>query len=76
MLGFMESKSSQSLPTPLLNEHEVAKFRNQSVATLRRERWKKTGPRYVKVGGAVRYRVEDLMAWLDKCQMGDGKISA
>jgi len=47
-----------------LNEQEVSKRLNVSVATLRRWRLEKRGPMFVKVGSLVRYRPEDLDAWV------------
>jgi predicted DNA-binding transcriptional regulator AlpA len=49
----------------LLNEHQVAKFLQLSVASVRRWRLFRTGPKYLKIGAAVRYRSEDLEMWLD-----------
>src|ERR1019366_10692297 len=55
-----------SLPQRLLNEHDVATTCAISVATLRKWRCQKRGPRFVKVGGhLVRYRPEDLSAWIE-----------
>ena len=47
-----------------LNEQEVSKRLNVSVATLRRWRLAKRGPMFVKVGSLVRYRPEDLDSWV------------
>ena len=47
-----------------LNEQEVSKCLNVSVATLRRWRLEKRGPMFVKVGSLVRYRPEDLDSWV------------
>jgi excisionase family DNA binding protein len=47
-----------------LNEQEVSKRLNVSVATLRRWRLEKRGPVFVKVGSLVRYRLEDLDSWV------------
>lgn len=47
-----------------LNEQEVSKRLNVSVATLRRWRLEKRGPMFVKVGSLVRYRPEDLDLWV------------
>jgi len=47
-----------------LNEQEVSKRLNISVATLRRWRLEKRGPMFVKVGSLVRYRPEDLDLWV------------
>jgi predicted DNA-binding transcriptional regulator AlpA len=48
----------------LLNEHQVAKFLQLSVASVRRWRLFRTGPKYLKIGVAVRYRREDVESWL------------
>ena len=73
----MESTSTQ-LPTDrLLNEHEVAKLRHQSVATIRRERLHKTGIRALKLGGSVRYRYSDVVAWINsRPTIGGGDVEA
>jgi predicted DNA-binding transcriptional regulator AlpA len=61
--------TTDSLPErpEILNEMEVAEFVNMSVATMRRWRLLRTGPKYLKIGSAVRYRRADLEAWLDDC---------
>ena len=48
----------------LLNEHEVADSCSISVLTLRKWRSQKRGPQYVKIGALVRYRPEDVDAWI------------
>jgi predicted DNA-binding transcriptional regulator AlpA len=48
----------------LLNEHDVARVTGLSVASVRRWRLLRQGPRYLKIGSAVRYRMEDISAWL------------
>ena len=49
----------------LLNEHEVAQITGLSVSTMRRRRLFNYPPRYCKIGAAVRYRQEDVAAWLN-----------
>jgi len=49
----------------LLNEHDVARITGLSVASVRRWRLLKIGPRARKIGAAVRYQPEDVKAWLD-----------
>jgi len=49
----------------LLNEHDVARITALSVASVRRWRLLGIGPKYIKIGAAVRYRAEDLRAWLE-----------
>ena len=50
--------------TTLLNEYDVARITGLSVASVRRWRFLKQGPKYLKIGSAVRYRPEDITAWL------------
>ena len=49
----------------LLNEYDVARITGLSVASVRRWRLRKIGPRATKIGAAVRYKPDDLKAWLD-----------
>jgi hypothetical protein len=50
----------------LLKEHEVAACLRVSVGTVRRWRLLKTGPRFIRVSmSAVRYRTEDLKAYVE-----------
>jgi predicted DNA-binding transcriptional regulator AlpA len=49
----------------LLNEHDVARITALSVASVRRWRLLGIGPKYIKIGAAVRYRAEDLRTWLE-----------
>jgi excisionase family DNA binding protein len=48
----------------LFNEHQVAEMLSVSVSTVRRWRLLRQGPRFLKLGSAVRYRREDMDAWL------------
>jgi len=54
----------------LLNEHEVARISGLSVASVRRWRLLRQGPKYLKIGAAVRYKPEDLKAWLESRPYG------
>ena len=49
----------------LLNEHDVARITGLSVASVRRWRILQQGPKYIKIGAAVRYKPEDIAVWLD-----------
>ena len=53
------------LVEPLLTEAEVADICGLSTAAIRRWRLLNQGPRYIKVGSAVRYRLEDIRVWLE-----------
>lgn len=48
----------------LLNEKELAQYLNLTVHALRRFRFEGRGPAYLKMGRLVRYRPEDVQAWL------------
>jgi predicted DNA-binding transcriptional regulator AlpA len=54
----------------LLNEHDVARITGLSVASVRRWRLLRQGPRYLKIGSAVRYRGEDISSWLSSRPTG------
>jgi predicted DNA-binding transcriptional regulator AlpA len=56
--------------TPLLTEVQVAKLTGMSLASVRRWRLLRQGPRYLKIGAAVRYKPEDLAAWLESRPSG------
>jgi predicted DNA-binding transcriptional regulator AlpA len=56
--------------TGLLNEHEVAAYLNLSVASVRRRRYLRQEPKFVKIGSLVRYRRADLEMWLDARAQG------
>jgi hypothetical protein len=50
-------------PTNHLNQVHLARRWNLSPRTLERWRWLNQGPRYLKVGGRVVYRMEDVEAF-------------
>jgi predicted DNA-binding transcriptional regulator AlpA len=52
----------------LLTESEVAGLLRLSVKTLRNWRFSGFGPRHLKMGRLVRYRLGDVKAWLASCQ--------
>ena len=54
----------------LLTEHDVARITGLSVASVRRWRLFRQGPKYLKLGSAVRYRPEDISAWLESRPSG------
>jgi len=52
----------------MMNEQQVADHLNMSVGVLRKWRLFRNGPKFLKIGRAVRYRRRDVEAWLDSCQ--------
>lgn len=54
-----------------VSDATLAKRLNLSQATLQKWRLNGTGPRFLKLGRAVRYRVSDVEAWLASQTIGD-----
>lgn len=52
---------------PLLKDTDVAKYLNDvTPKTLERWRADNEGPKFIRVGRQVRYRPEDVRAWLEE----------
>jgi predicted DNA-binding transcriptional regulator AlpA len=51
--------------SPLLSQADLSRLLGLSQRTLERMRLQGNGPRYCKLGGSVRYREEDLAAWIN-----------
>ena len=49
----------------ILNEKQVAAYLNMSVSAVRRWRLFRKGPKFVKIGSAVRYKRGDIETWMD-----------
>jgi predicted DNA-binding transcriptional regulator AlpA len=49
-----------------LTEREVSQITNLALPTLRNYRQQGRGPAYFKAGRAVRYRVEDVIGYMEK----------
>jgi hypothetical protein len=60
-----ESGAESDLET-LLTEHEYARITKRSVASARRDRLLRQGCPYVKLGALVRYRPDDVRAYLER----------
>lgn len=58
--------TQQSRETRRLDTKQAADYLNLSPNTLSRWRWSGDGPRFVKLGRAVRYRIEDLDAFVEQ----------
>lgn len=56
--------SAHAAPSQMMNEHEAAQHLAVSIHALRQWRYKGGGPRYVKLGHSVRYRLADLEAYV------------
>lgn len=63
----------------LLTAAELAAKLHKTSASLAQWRYKGIGPKFIKLGGSVRYRARDVEAWLDaqtQTQTGDALASA
>lgn len=49
---------------PLWTEQQCAEHRRCAISTLQKERVRGDGPPFVKLGRLVRYRPEDVLAWV------------
>ncbi|MEX2519631.1 MAG: helix-turn-helix domain-containing protein [Paracoccaceae bacterium] len=46
-----------------LREHELARRWRKSTRSLQRWRVDGTGPAFVRIGGSIRYRLDDVLAY-------------
>jgi len=59
----------------LMTEQQVSERLNVSLSSLRRWRLLRRGPAFLKVGSLVRYRPEDLEAWLTSRPTGGSRAT-
>ena len=67
--------TAQSLPS-LMSDVELAAFFGVKVSTIRKWRILGTGPRWIKLGSLVRYKIDDALAFLDSRPSGGGNATA
>jgi hypothetical protein len=48
----------------LLTEHQLARKLGLTISGMRKLRWAGRGPRYLRLGRVIRYRVQDVEDWL------------
>ena len=53
-----------TVPT-LWDQRQLAAYIGKSTAWCERARWIGDGPKFIKLGRHVRYRLEDVMQWID-----------
>jgi predicted DNA-binding transcriptional regulator AlpA len=49
----------------LLTQKDLAKYLCKSEAWCERARWAGDGPKFIKLGRHVRYKTEDVAAWIE-----------
>lgn len=62
----MTAQAPDEARTNLATPAEVAEFLGVPELTLTQWRYRKTGPRYSRVGKYVRYRWSDIETWLEQ----------
>ena len=53
------------IPPEYLNSRQVAQMTGVSVKSLEAMRSMRRGPDYFKIGGRVRYRIQDIRDWIE-----------
>lgn len=66
----MSTTQITDLP-PLGDAKDVSAFTKVSLPSLARYRADGTGPKFLRIGRSVRYRREDVLAWLDQLSGND-----
>ena len=62
--NYLQKPTFGNLPA-LLTERDTADWSGYSVASFQRARWEGKGPKFIKLGRNIRYREEDLLAWIE-----------
>ena len=68
----MTQHTTEKPIAPLLNEYDVARLVAVSLGSVRRWRLLRDGPKFLKIGASVRYRAEDVLAWVNSRPAGGG----
>jgi len=61
----MSRKPNAESKVVALRTPEAAAYLNLQPQTLEQWRWLKKGPTYIKMGRAIRYRIEDLNRFME-----------
>lgn len=72
--SLLSATTSLEIPK-LYNEHQVAELLGVSVKTIRRWRLLDQGPPYKKINHAVRYPVDQVLAWFHSCPIGGERMA-
>jgi len=62
--GTLPASHTVTLPQ-LWDQKVLAAYLGKSTAWCERARWAGDGPRFVKLGRHVRYRADDVLAWIE-----------
>ena len=58
-------KTADTSPASALNERDASRKYQMSVAWFQRKRWDGTGPKFYKIGRAVRYPAVELESYFN-----------
>lgn len=53
----------------LINEKDLSEITGLALQTIRNARHERRGAPYLKIGGAIRYDLEDVETYLSKCRI-------
>lgn len=59
----------------VVNENQAAKIIGRAVQTLRNDRHLRQGPPYIKLGRSVRYKVGDLLDYIESHRVDPEAVS-
>lgn len=59
------AETTVALPK-LMNQRDLAAYLGKSTAWCERARWAGEGPKFIKLGRHVRYRADDVLAWIEE----------
>jgi hypothetical protein len=59
-----------SKPTQLLTETDLAELTKRTKRTIQKDRLLGKGPQYLKLGRSVRYKLADVLEYLERCPRG------
>lgn len=69
--GILPTENWQDLdPRTLLSPEQAGSIRRRTTAYLAKERARGEGPRYIRDGRMIRYRVGDVLAFLESREVG------
>lgn len=63
--GNIPPEAAVTLPR-LMTQRDLANYLGKSTAWCERARWAGDGPRFIKLGRHVRYRADDVLAWIEE----------
>ena len=59
--------SAHDVSSPLLTEKQAAKYLTRSVSSLRRDRKRLSGPKFIRIGKSIRYLRLELDSYILAC---------